>query len=329
MIIVTGGAGFIGSNLVAGLEAHGVQDIVISDVLGSSDKWRNIAKREIRDVVHPDRLFDYLETHADEIEMIFHIGAISSTTETDADLIIDTNFVLSRRLWKWCWKNKKRFVYASSAATYGDGQHGFKDDQSIEGLKHFMPLNAYGWSKHVFDRRVARVLETKSEPVPPQWAGLKFFNVYGPNEYHKGEQMSVVCKLYPQVVAGAAARLFKSHHPDYQDGGQLRDFIWVGDVVDVMVWLYDNPQVSGLYNVGTGKARSFKDLAEGTFKAASKPAKINYMDMPESLREKYQYYTQADMTKLQAAGYTKPFTELEDGIEKFVRDYMSKSDPYR
>ena len=329
MIIVTGGAGFIGSNLVAGLEDHGASNIVVCDVLGTQDKWRNIAKREIRDVVHPDRLFDFLNNHVDEIDMVFHIGAISSTTETDADLIIDTNFVLSRRVWKWCWKHNKRLVYASSAATYGDGKHGFKDDQSVDALKHLMPLNPYGWSKHVFDRRIARVVETNAEPLPPQWAGLKFFNVYGPNEYHKGDQMSVVCKLYPQVVAGAAARLFKSHHPDYQDGGQLRDFVWVGDVVDVMVWLYDNPQVSGLYNVGSGKARSFKDLAESTFKAAGKPSKINYMDMPESLRAKYQYYTQADMSKLRAAGYDKPFTELEEGIEKYVRDYLSKADPYR
>jgi ADP-L-glycero-D-manno-heptose 6-epimerase len=329
MIVVTGGAGFIGSNLVAGLEERGIGDIVISDVLGSGDKWRNIAKREIRDVVHPDRLIDFLNTHSDEIDMVFHIGAISSTTETDADLIIDTNFVLSRRIWKWCWKHQKRLVYASSAATYGDGRNGFKDDDSIDGLKHLMPLNPYGWSKHVFDRRVARIAETKSEPLPPQWAGLKFFNVYGPNEYHKGEQMSVVCKLYPQVVAGAAARLFKSHHPDYPDGGQLRDFVWVGDCVDVMLWLYDNPGVSGIFNVGTGKARSFKDLAEATFRAAGKPSKINYTDMPEGLREKYQYYTQANMTKLRAAGYDKPFTELEDGIGKYVRDFMSKGDPYR
>ena len=329
MIVVTGGAGFIGSNLVAGLEDHGAQDIVVCDVLGSEDKWRNIAKREIRDIVHPDRLFDYLQSHAEQIEMIFHIGAISSTTETDTDLIMDTNFVLSRRIWKWCWKNDVRLVYASSAATYGDGHHGFKDDQSIEGLKHLMPLNPYGWSKHVFDRRIARVVESQSEPLPPQWAGLKFFNVYGPNEYHKGDQMSVVCKLYPQVQAGAAARLFKSHHPDYQDGGQLRDFVWVGDCVDVMLWLYDHPEVNGLFNVGSGKARSFKDLAESTFKAADKTPKINYMDMPETLRPKYQYYTQADMGKLRAAGYDKPFTELEEGIGKYVRDYLSKADPYR
>jgi len=329
MIIVTGGAGFIGSNLIAGLEEQGCRDIVVCDVLGSEDKWRNIAKREIRDVVHPDRLFDYLHNHAENIEIIFHIGAISSTTEKDADLIIDTNFVLSRRLWKWCANNDTRFIYASSAATYGDGKQGFKDDETPQGLAGLKPLNAYGWSKHVFDRRIARVMEENLESKPPQWAGLKFFNVYGPNEYHKGEQMSVVCKLYPQVVAGAAARLFKSYHSDYEDGGQLRDFVWVGDCVNVMLWLYDNEKVNGLFNIGTGKARSFKDLALATFKAVGKEPKISYIDMPESLKPKYQYYTQAEMQKLRDAGYDKPFTELEDGVEKYVKDFMGAEDPYR
>lgn len=331
MIIVTGGAGFIGSNLVAGLEGRGVKNIVVCDVLGHGDKWRNIAKRELRDIVHPERLFDYLNSHAEEVEAIFHMGAVSSTTETDADLIIESNFILSRRLWKWCANNGTRFIYASSAATYGDGAHGFEDDDHAEMLAKFRPLNPYGWSKHVFDRRVSRIVhdDEVNEALPPQWAGLKFFNVYGPNEYHKGEQMSVICKLWPQVKAGAAARLFKSHRPDYEDGGQIRDFIWVGDCVDVMLWLYDNPGVSGLYNVGTGKGRSFSALAEGVFKAADLPVKINYGDMPESLRDKYQYFTQADMSKLRQAGYAKEFTELEDGIASYVRDYLSTDDPYR
>lgn len=329
MIIVTGGTGFIGSNLVAGLEAHGVKDIVICDTLGTDDKWRNIAKHEIRDLVHPDRLFDYLETHKDNIEMIYHLGAISATTERDVDLIVETNIVLSRRLWKWCGKNDTRLVYASSAATYGDGKVGFDDEQSSEGLAKLQPLNAYGWSKHVFDRRVARVLEEKSEPIPSQWAGLKFFNVYGPNEYHKEDQMSVVCKLYPQVIAGAAAKLFKSHNPDYEDGGQLRDFVYVKDCIDVMLWLYDNKNVSGLFNVGTGEARSFKDLAEATFKAANMDTKISYMDMPEQLREKYQYFTQANMSNLRQAGYDKEFTSLEDGIKDYVQDHMAQEDIYR
>ncbi len=328
MIIVTGGTGFIGSNLVCALEEAGHEDIVICDTFGEGDKWRNIAKREVKDIVHPDRLFDYLETHADDIEVIFHLGAISSTTETDVDLIVETNVVLSRRLWKWCGKNQKRFIYASSAATYGDGNQGFEDVQSPQELEQYQPLNAYGWSKHVFDRRVARVLETKNEPIPPQWAGLKFFNVYGPNEYHKEDQMSVICKLYPQVMAGATAKLFKSHHPDYDDGGQLRDFVYVKDCVAVMMFLLKQPKVCGLFNVGTGEARSFKDLAEATFKAAGKEPKINYIDMPEQLRDKYQYFTQASMDKLRQAGFNADFTSLEEGVADYVQNYMSKEDRY-
>jgi len=328
MIIVTGGAGFIGSNLVAGLEEKGYEDIVVCDVLGHDEKWRNIAKRELKDIVHPDRLFDYLETHKEAIEVIFHIGAISSTTETDADLIADTNIALSRRLWKFCGKHQKRFIYASSAATYGDGNQGFDDGETPEELKDLRPLNAYGWSKHVFDRRVARVMKKQNEPIPTQWAGLKFFNVYGPNEYHKGEQMSVICKLYPQVIAGATAKLFKSHRDDYEDGGQLRDFVYVKDCVNVMLWLLDNDKVNGLFNVGTGKARSFKDLAEATFAAAKKEPKINYIDMPENLREKYQYFTEANMKKIRDAGYDQEFMSLEDGVRDYVENYMGTDDQY-
>lgn len=329
MIIVTGGAGFIGSNLVAGLQDKGLNNLVVCDTLGNDDKWRNLAKRELRDIIRPERLFDYLESHEDEIEAIFHIGAISSTTESDADLIIETNFYLSRQLWVWCARRGVRFIYASSAATYGDGAHGFADDQTPDGLAQFLPLNPYGWSKHVFDRRIARIIHDKSENCPPQWAGLKFFNVYGPNEYHKGEQKSVVCKLYPQVVAGAAAKLFKSHDPDYEDGGQLRDFVYVGDCVDVMLWLYDHPEVSGLFNIGTGKARSFKDLAEAVFAALDMKPKVTYIDMPQELRGKYQYFTEADMSKLRVAGYDKPFTGLEDGVRRYVREFMAKEDRYR
>lgn len=329
MIIVTGGAGFIGSNLVAGLEEKGIRDIVVVDVLGNEDKWRNLAGREIRDIVHPDRIFDYLDTHADAIDMIYHMGAISSTTERDVDLIIDTNFVLSRRLWKWCAKHETRFVYASSAATYGDGNEGFDDFDDVDSLSLLQPLNPYGWSKHLFDRRVARVIKEKLEPIPAQWVGLKFFNVYGPNEYHKEDQCSVICKLFPQAKAGAAARLFKSYHKDYEDGGQLRDFVWVGDCVNVMLWLYDHKDVNGIFNVGSGKARSFRDLAEATYKSAGVTPKINYIEMPESLRPKYQYYTQADTTKLQKAGYNGGFTELEDGVEEYVKKFMDSENKYR
>lgn len=333
MIVVTGGTGFIGSNVVAGLEAAGYENLVICDVLGTGDKWKNIAKRELRDIVPPDRLMDYLDGHAGEIEAIVHMGAISSTTEKDADLIVETNFVLSRKLWKWCATNDVRFIYASSAATYGDGDEGFEDQDSIAHLAKLRPLNAYGWSKHVFDRRVSRIVQDNragtGEKMPLQWAGLKFFNVYGPNEYHKGDMMSVACKLYPQIMAGVVAKLFRSGHPDYQDGGQMRDFIYVGDCVDVILWLLENPQVSGLFNVGSGKARSFKDLAESCFRALGKAPQINYIDMPQELQAKYQYFTQADMTKLRAAGYTKPMTELEEGVRIYMQDYLSKADQYK
>lgn len=332
MIIVTGGAGFIGSNLVQGLEAKGYRDIVVCDVLGKENKWRNLAKRELRDVVHPSRLMEYLERYKDDVETIFHMGAISSTTEYDSDLVIDTNFVTSRNLWKFCAANDIRFIYSSSAATYVNGDQGFVDDETPEALAKLRPLNPYGWSKNLFDRRISRIIDSKDktaiEPIPPQWVGLKFFNVYGPNEYHKGEQMSVISKLYPQVALGASAKLFKSYNPDYEDGGQLRDFVYVRDCVDVMLWFLDNEQVNGLYNFGTGKARSFKDLALATFKAAGKEPKIQYIDMPEVLKDKYQYFTEADMEKLKKAGYDKPFTSLEDGVQDYIQKYASQSDQY-
>lgn len=333
MIIVTGGAGFIGSCLVAGLQAQkGVMDITVCDYMGQDEKWRNLSKRELRDIVHPDRLFDYLDRHQSEIEAVFHLGAISSTTETDVDMIMDNNFVLTRRLWNFCAEKEIRFIYASSAETYGDGAQGFKDDETVDSLAKLRPLNPHGWSKHLFDRRIARITQDDSlaikEKTPPQWGGLKFFNVYGPNEYHKGEQKSVVSKLFPQVDAGASAKLFKSHHRNYEDGEQMRDFIYVKDCVDIMLWLYEQPKVTGLYNVGTGKARSFRDLAKAVFAAVDKPPKIQYTDMPVSLRGKYQYFTEADMDKLRNAGYTKEFTSLEDGVRDYVHNYMATNDPY-
>ncbi|MCB9979418.1 MAG: ADP-glyceromanno-heptose 6-epimerase [Rhodospirillales bacterium] len=328
MIVITGGAGFIGSNLIAGFEARGAHDIVVCDTLGTEDKWRNLARREIRDLVAPPALFDYLNQHRDEIKVVFHLGALVSTSERDADRIVTTNFALSREIWRWCAAHGVRLIYASSYATYGDGSQGFEDDESPEALARFVPLNPYGWSKHIFDRRIARILQNRNEQIPPQWAGLKFFNVYGPNEYHRGDQMSVVGKLYPQVAAGASARLFKSYHPDYKDGGQIRDFVHVDDCVSVMLWMYDNPVVCGLFNVGTGKGSSFNDLAAAVFKAAGKPARISYVDMPEALRYKYHYYTQADISKLRGCGYDQPFLDLEEGVRRYVQDFLAKDDPY-
>ncbi len=329
MIIVTGGAGFIGSNLLAGLEEAGITDLVITDRMGMGDKWRNIAKRELRDIVPPANFLAYLENHKKEIEIIFHMGGNSSTTEQDADALVADNLSFSRTMWRWAAANGVRLVYASSVATYGDGTNGFVDDQSPAALAKLRPMNPYGWSKHSFDRSIAGIVEKKSEPVPSQWVGLKFFNVYGPNEYHKGDQRSVPSKLCPQVEAGAAVKLFKSTNPQYKDGEQQRDFVYVRDCVDIMIWLYQNKNVSGLFNVGCGKARSFNELAAAIFKAMNKPPKFQYIDMVPDLVARYQSFTQADVAKLRAAGYTKPFTDLESGIQDYVQQYLLTKDRYR
>jgi ADP-L-glycero-D-manno-heptose 6-epimerase len=327
MIVVTGGAGFIGSNLVAGLAARGITDVAVVDRFRDGDKWRNLAKREVKALVRPEEVMAFLDSHAAEVDVVFHMGAISATTERDVDKIVANNIALSMELWNWCAWRGARFIYASSAATYGDGAQGFEDDGSVEALADLRPLNPYGWSKHVFDRRVARAV-LDGETAPPQWAGLKFFNVYGPNEAHKGDMMSVVAKLHPRLTAGEPARLFKSHRDGVADGGQSRDFIWVGDCVDVMLWLLDHPEVSGLFNVGTGVARSFKDLAEATFAALGQAPRIEYFDMPEPLRDKYQYFTQASTERLRAAGYGAPFTGLEEGVRRYVQDFLTQPDPY-
>ena len=328
MIVVTGGAGFIGSNLVAALEERGAGEIVVCDRLGDGEKWRNLAKRELADFVTPEALLKYLDAHAGGIEAIFHMGAISATTEVDADLLIANNFGVSLDLWRWCARHGSRLIYASSAATYGDGAQGFDDDGSPEGLARLRPLNAYGWSKHLFDRRVARIARDAG-PRPAQWAGLKFFNVYGPNEYHKGAMRSVAHQVHERIASGRPARLFRSHNPDYEDGGQLRDFVWVGDCVDVMLWLLDHPGTSGLFNLGTGKARSFADLANAAFRALGRKPEIEFTDTPAELRGRYQYFTEAEMGRLRAAGYQAPFTSVEDGVAIYLRDHLATGAPYR
>jgi ADP-L-glycero-D-manno-heptose 6-epimerase len=324
MIVVTGGAGFIGSNLVAALEERG-HGVAICDMFGSGDKWRNIAKRALVDVVTPDHLLEFLGKHGSEVAAVVHLGAISSTTETDVDLIVERNIRSSIAVWEWCQSLGKRFIYASSAATYGDGSAGFDDDPSPDALAKLRPLNPYGWSKHLFDRKLAAAGQWKS----PRSAGLKFFNVYGPNEYHKGAQRSVVHQLYPKAAAGDSAILFKSHNLAYPDGGQKRDFIWVGDCVDVMLWLLDHPNVCGLFNVGTGQARSFADLARAVFAACGRNARIEFVDTPPQIRDRYQYFTEARMDRLRAAGYTAPFTPLEEGVRRYIEQYLARPDPYR
>jgi ADP-L-glycero-D-manno-heptose 6-epimerase len=328
MIIVTGGAGFIGSNLVAALEKLHHREIVICDTFGTDEKWQNIKKRELSDIVHPDHLIPFLDLHCNKIKVIFHLGAISTTTEKDADLILKNNFKFSLQLMEWCTDRDVPLIYASSAATYGDGTQGFEDTYEPEDLAKFVPLNAYAWSKHVFDRRIAR-LKKSNIKLPPQWVGLKFFNVYGPNEYHKGAQKSVVNHIFNTIQDKKPARLFKSYKPEYLDGGQLRDFVWVDDCINVMLWFFEHQNVSGIFNVGTGKARSFKDLAEALYKALNLAPQIEYIDMPDGLAEKYQYFTEASLTHLKAAGYDKPFLSLEEGIKTYVQDYLMVHDPYR
>ena len=328
MYVITGGAGFIGSNIAWGLEALGLGPVAIVDRLREAEKWRNVSEREIAHVVDPENLMAFLASHGQDITAIIHMGAISSTTERNVDLTIENNFRLSVALWDWCTANTVRFIYASSAATYGDGTQGFEDESTGMALARLKPLNPYGWSKHLFDRRVSRII-ADGGVTPPQWAGLKFFNVYGPNEYHKGRMQSVVAQVYMSAAANEAAILFRSHHPGYVDGGQLRDFIWVGDCIDIVNWLLDTPSVSGLFNCGTGKARSFVDLAAAVYRALGKEPNIEFVDTPDDIRERYQYFTEATMDRLRGAGYEKPMTELEDGVRSYVVDFLHTDDPYR
>ena len=323
MILLTGGAGFIGSLLHAALHARG-ERVAVSDRLGAEGKWRNLAKHPPVELVHPDRLDDWLAA-GPRLRMVYHLGAVSETTATDGDHVWETNVALSWRLWTWCADHGVPFVYASSAATYGDGSAGF--DDAPDGLERLRPLNLYGWSKHAFDLRVRAALAA-GELAPPRWTGLKFFNVYGPNEYHKGPMISVVKVKADELAAGRPARLFRSDREGVADGAQRRDFIWAGDVVDVMLWLLDAPGVSGLFNLGTGTARTYLDLAHAVADALDVPRRVEFVDMPERLRGQYQSFTEARMERLRAAGYAGQFTPLEDGVRRYVQDYLTQPDPY-
>ena len=329
IIFVTGGAGFIGSNLSARLAEDRDLDVVVCDRLHAVDlgKWRNIAKHPLGDFVTPEDMFDWLEKRWRDVELVIHMAAVSSTTEPDADKIIRSNFALSRDLFRWCADRQRRLIYASSAATYGDGAHGFDDDNDYEALARLRPLNVYGWSKALFDLFAAR--QALRGYAPPQWAGLKFFNVYGPNEEHKHAMKSVASQIWPHVREGQVVQLFKSYLKEVPDGGQKRDFVYVQDVADVVAWLHQTPQVNGIFNLGSGKARSFADLAQAMFKAVGREPEIEYGPMPPAIRDKYQYFTEAKMGRLRAAGYAAPMTSLEEGIGDYVTRYLSQSDPYR
>jgi len=323
MLVVTGGGGFIGSVLAAALNEAGHDRLVIVDRFGSGEKWRNIAKREFLDILPIDGLLPWLDRYGGEVDTVFHLGANSSTFETDADAIIAGNLNYSIALWRWCAAAGKPLVYASSAATYGDGTAGFDDGVDLARLR---PLNLYGWSKHAFDRWAAR--EAARGHAPPRWFGLKFFNVFGPNEYHKGEMRSLVAKNYARVAAGEAVRLFKSYRPDFADGGQLRDFVYVKDCVAALLHLWRQGRASGLYNIGSGRARSFADLIGALAAACGRAPRIEYVDMPEALRPAYQYFTEAPLGRLRAAGYDGQFAPLEAAVADFVAGYLARPDPY-
>lgn len=316
-ILVTGGAGFIGSNIARRLaERH---HVTVCDRFRSGEKWRNLTGVSLASVVMPEDLPAALDRHA--YDVVVHMGAISATTELDADLVVRTNIVLSERLLDYCAARSARLIYASSAATYGEGDLGFVDNASLAALTALRPLNPYGWSKALFDQIVVRRAQ-HGLPLPTQWAGLKFFNVFGPYEYHKGDMRSVVHKVHGQICAGQPVTLFKSYREGIPDGGQRRDFVYVADCVSIVEWLIANPEVSGIFNVGTGEGRPFLDLARAVFAAMGQEPRIEFIEMPEVLRTRYQYFTQAAMQKLRGAGYALPLTSLEDGVTDYVQNHL-------
>jgi len=318
MIVVTGGAGFIGSAIVWKLNQLGKTNIIIVDELGKNEKWKNLVGLKYRDFVNK---LEFIEQVLDDvvpynIEAIIHMGANSSTTEKDADHLLDNNFHYTKELSKYCVEKNIRFIYASSAATYGDGSLGFDDDETK--LEQLRPLNMYGYSKHLFD------LWAKTNHISDRVAGIKYFNVYGPNEYHKGDMRSVVHKAFEQIRNTGKVCLFKSLNPKYKDGEQMRDFVYVKDAVDMTLYFLDNPNINGIFNAGAGKARTWNDLVNALFNAVGKPVNIEYIDLPAQLKEKYQYFTEANLIKIKDAGYNQTITSLENGISDYVKNYLLK-----
>jgi len=313
--VVTGGAGFIGSSIVRALNDSGIDDIFVVDNICRTEKWRNLVNKKFIDYIHKDRFLQTLP-ELGNISHIIHMGACSSTTEDNFDYLYANNTDYSKNLWHYCAKRGISLIYASSAATYGAGDTGFSDEADINILK---PLNGYGFSKHLFDLWAA-----KQEDRPRQFAGLKFFNVYGPNEYFKGSMASVIFHGFKQIKSSGELRLFKSHNEAYSDGGQLRDFIYVKDVCEIIKYFINNDDKSGLFNVGTGRAESFSALGRAVFEALGVPENIIYIDMPEPLRDKYQYFTEANLNKLRGVGYEKDFHSLAEGTNDYVRNYLAR-----
>ena len=322
MYIITGGAGFIGSAMLWQLNQQGIDDVVLVDHLGTDDKWRNLVKLTYADYIHRERFRDLLQRDALpwKVEAIIHLGACSDTTEADGDFLMENNFQFSRDICRYALDKGARFIQASSAATYGDGSLGFSDDPDL--LPKLRPLNLYAYSKHLLDLWLVR------HGLDKEVASLKFFNVYGPNEYHKGEMRSVACKAYKQITKHGDLELFRSTSPDISDGEQKRDFVYVKDCTALMSWLLENRHVNGIHNVGSGRARSFNDLGRAVFSAMQRSCRITYVDMPRMLHGKYQNFTQADMNWLDKVGCPIKMTSLEDGVTDFVQNYLSQSDPY-
>lgn len=320
-IIVTGAAGFIGSCLTGFLNQQGFENLVLVDDFSRNDKEDNLTGKKFTKKVERDDFFEWLFRERPQVDFIFHIGARTDTTEFDYSIHQRLNVEYSQKIWNYCTVQNIPLVYASSAATYGAGEFGYDDAHNL--CYQLQPLNPYGVSKNEVDKWVLH-----QGDHPPFWAGLKFFNVYGPNEYHKGRMASVIWHSYNQVMKEGQVKLFKSHRPDFEDGKQLRDFVYVKDVLKVCYWLMQTQPASGIYNLGTGKARSFEDLVKSTFKGLDQPSKIVYIDMPLDIRDKYQYFTEAKMDKLRNAGYTEPFYSLEEGVGDYVRNYLRKGAHY-
>jgi ADP-L-glycero-D-manno-heptose 6-epimerase len=321
MMVVTGAAGFIGSCLISRLNASNFNYIIAVDDFSNEIKNKNLEGKKIQERIERTKFFEWLDNNYEHVDFIFHIGARTDTTEFDKNIFDELNLNYSKKIWQACCKYQIPLIYASSAATYGLGEHGYKDDESI--IPQLKPLNPYGDSKNDFD---IWALQQKEKPL--FWAGLKFFNVYGPNEYHKGRMASVIFHAYFQIQKTNMMKLFRSHHKDYKDGEQMRDFIYVKDVVEVIYFLMRDRKHSGIYNLGSGKARTFLDLVKNTFSAMNIHEKIDFIDTPSDIRDKYQYFTEANMTKLKAAGYNKPFYTLEEGVKDYVVNYLSKNHYY-
>lgn len=328
MYVITGGAGFLGSNLAAGIEERNMGEITIIDRFENDNRWKNIAKRSIRDIVFPENMMEYLDKNANNIEGLIHISFTGFSEEKDVDQLIEERINTTWKLWEWCAEHRVPFVYDSTAGVYGDGSLGFVDDDSASGLSKLSPLSPAAWTKLFVDRKIVNTINA-GEAVPPQWIGFRCFNLYGPNEYHSTRHRSVVPGIYNAAKSNRLFPLFKSANPSFKNGEQMRDFIYVDDAVDIVLWLIQHPEISGIFNIGTGHARTYLDVLKAVYEALGEKPEWDFIELPADVKEKYQYFTQADVQKLRSVGYTKPFTTIEEGVTKYVKEYLDTEDQYR